>query len=81
MPKITSNESKNFDANKATKHFEVYNNYMEEDERLNVGAWKYFDELTTIVKKIDRLNDIIIQIQEVLMPLMMSRSPDAQAEN
>ena len=63
-PKRTSNESRKFNG---TKEFDV-DDYLEEDERLNIESWEYFNVLTAVVNKIDRLNEILLQIQMMLMP-------------
>ena len=73
VPNVSSNEVKHFNKKNSTKHLEV-TNYIEEEERLNVDAWEYFNDLTDVVKKIDRLNDIMIQIQESLMLPATSKS-------
>ena len=68
-PKRTSNESRKFNS---TKEFDV-DDYLEEDERLNIESWEYFNVLTGVVNKIDRLNDILLQIQMMLMPPGMTK--------
>ena len=44
---------------------------MEEDQRRNVEAWQHFDELTAVINKIDRLNEIVLKIQELLAQLVV----------
>ena len=42
------------------------NNFSEEEERLNRETWQYFEEFTTVVDKVERLSDIVDQIQALL---------------
>ena len=48
------------------------NEFALEDERLNLESWKYFDELASVVSKIDEFSKIMDKIQAalVLPPLM-----------
>ena len=70
VPETTFNQSYHFDTKSSTTDFDV-TNYMEEDQRRNVEAWQRFDELTAVINKIDRLNEIVLKIQELLAQLVV----------
>ena len=46
------------------------NDYSYEDDRLNMETWKYFDELTSVVKKIELLAEVMDKIQESIQHQM-----------
>ena len=57
------------------------NDYSYEDERLNLETWKYFDELTSVVKKIELLAEVMDKIQESIQHQMddYNKNPSLRA--
>ena len=57
------------------------NDYSYEDERLNMETWKYFDELTSVVKKIELLAEVMDKIQESIQHQMddYNKNPSLRA--
>jgi hypothetical protein len=60
---LTSSETHRIHIKRNKKSIDV-NDYSYEDERLNMETWKYFDELTSVVKKIELLAEVMDKIQE-----------------
>ena len=60
---LKSSETHRIHIKRNKKSIDV-NDYSYEDERLNMETWKYFDELTSVVKKIELLAEVMDKIQE-----------------
>ena len=41
---------------------------LQDDDILNTRTWQHYNELRTIIKKVDRLNDIMLELQS-MMPM------------
>ena len=48
-----------------------------EEERLNSEAWQHFEELTSVVSKIEKLSDIFDEIQAILHTVVVKKDDDS----
>ena len=44
-----------------------------EEERLNSESWQHFEELMSVVSKIEKLSDIFDEIQALLQPVVVKK--------
>ena len=75
-----NSESDYVDIKNGKKSFDL-SGYTEEEERLNIRAWKYFDELTAVVNKLDKLSIVLNEIQGLLHTVVRKDSSDVETPN
>ena len=67
MPELKCNEIETRELQIITKNL-CFDNDLQENDILNTRTWQHYNELGGIIKKVDRLNDIMLKLQAV-MPL------------
>ena len=73
LKKLNNNNCKSNNDVMMGKNKVDLNEFELEEERLNFESWQYFEELTSVVSKIEKLSEIFDEIQALLHSVTVTK--------